>query len=150
MQRKLSDSFLRGLKSPNSGRIEFSDLACSGLEFRLTSSGAASWSFRYREPTTRRLTRLTIGAYPEIKLAKARRQADEYRAAVADGKDPAAEKRKARDEAAIKTFAALADRYMTEHAKRHKRSWRQDDGNLRRHVLPRWRARAYASLERGD
>jgi integrase len=148
--RKLSDSFLRGLKPPATGRREFSDTKSTGLEFRLTSSGAASWSFRYREPITRRLTRITLGAYPEIKLAKARRQADDYRAAVAGGKDPAAEKRKARDEAATKTFGALADRYMIEHAKRHKRSWRQDDRNLRLHVLPRWRSRAYVSITRGD
>jgi len=150
MQRKLSDSFLRGLKAPASGRIEYSDLACSGLEFRLTSTGSASWSFRYRAPITRAVTRLTIGAYPEIGLSKARRQADDYRAAVADGKDPAAEKHKARDEAATKTFGALADRYMVEHAKRHKKSWRADDRNLRLHVLPRWRSRAYASITRGD
>jgi integrase len=150
MQRRLSDSFLRGLKPPTSGRIEYADLACSGLEFRLTSSGAASWSFRYRASATHKVTRYTIGAYPEITLAKARRVADEKRRDVAEGKDPAAEKRKARDGAASTTFGALADRYMVEHAKRHKKSWRADDRNLRLHVLPRWRTRAYASITRGD
>jgi len=150
MQKKLSDALLRGLRPPQTGRLEISDVSCLGLEFRLTRLGAASWSFRYRAPITGKDARVTIGPYPEINLSKARRQADDYRVAVAEGKDPAAEKRKARADAPTTTFGALADRYLNEHAKRKKKSWRQDERNLKNHVLPRWRSRAYASITRGD
>jgi integrase len=150
MQKRLSDAFLRGLAPPPSGRLDISDIGCSGLSFRVTAAGAQSWNFRFRDPTTRRTTRLTLGSYPAIGLGAARELADGYRKAVARGENPAAEKRKARDEASTKTFGALADRYMIEHAKRHKKSWRADERNLRLHVLPRWRSRAYASITRGD
>jgi integrase len=150
MQRKLNDTYLRGLKAPPSGRLDISDIGCSGLSFRMTAAGVRSWNFRFRDPTTRRTTRLTLGSYPAIGLGAARQLADDHRKAVVRGENPAAERRKARADAASNTFAALADRYMNEHAKRHKRSWRADDRNLRLHVLPKWKSRAYASITRAD
>jgi integrase len=150
VQKKLSDAYLRGLKAPRSSRLDIADLACSGLWFRVTAAGARSFNFRFRDPVTRRTSRITIGSYPAVGLGGAREIADAYRRAVARGENPAAEKRKARDEAATKTFGALAARYMNEHAKRRKRSWPADERNLRLHVLPRWRTRAYASITRAD
>jgi integrase len=150
MQKKLSDAFLRGLAPSPSGRLDISDLGCSGLSFRVTAAGARSWNFRFRDPTTRRTSRLTLGSYPDLKLGTARTLADGYRAAVTNGENPAAKKRNARADAEKSTFAHLAARYLEEHAKRHKRSWRADDRNLRLHILPRWRSRAYASITRGD
>lgn len=53
------------------------------------------------------------------------------------GGDPAGEKRGHRE---ALTFAALAAEYIERHAKPRKRSWRGDEGMLRRHVpraLPR-------------
>jgi integrase len=146
MQRKLTDAFLRGLKAPSDGRLEYSDAGCAGLSFRLTAGGAASWNFRYRDPITRRTTRATIGSYPTIGLKVARAKADELRKAD----DPGAAKREARRGAATKTFEHLTSRYLEEHAKRHKRSWRSDERNLQKHVLPRWKSRAYASITRAD
>ena len=55
--------------------------------------------------------------------------------AVAEGKDPAAEKRAERGAG---TFAELAERYVEQYAKKHNKSWRQADALVRRHVLPRW------------
>lgn len=150
MQKKLTDAFLRGLDPPGAGRLDVADLGCSGLSYRITATGSRTWNFRFRAPVTRLSSRFTIGNYPTVGLAAAREAADAYRKAVARGENPAAERRKARDDAGAKTFAALATRYLEEHAKRHKRSWRADDRNLRLHILPRWRARAYASIERGD
>jgi integrase len=150
MQKRLSDAFLRGLVPPSTGRLDIADAGCSGLSFRVTTAGAKSWNFRYRDPITRRTSRITIGAYPVIGLGKARDAASDYRKAIARGESPAAEKRKARADAERSIFAHLADRYMNEHAKRHKRSWPADERNLRLHVLPRWKNRAYASITRAD
>ena len=52
----------------------------------------------------------------------------------------------------------LADRYIEEHAKRRKRSWRADARNLRLHVLPArtgsdpqpWKDRRYTGIRRSD
>jgi integrase len=58
----------------------------------------------------------------------------------------------ARKRGGAKTFGALADRYLKEHADRHKRpaSAAADRRNLTRHVLPKWQNRPYASIRRAD
>jgi integrase len=63
----------------------------AGLTFTLSRAGTASWILRYmREGRPRELT---IGNYPDISLAAARKMASEHRVAVDKGQDPAAEKR---------------------------------------------------------
>ena len=49
-----------------------------------------------------------------------------------------------------KSFGALADRYLEEYARRRKRSHAVDQRNLKNHVLPKWKNRAYASIKRAD
>jgi hypothetical protein len=50
---------------------------------------------------------------------------------VAAGENPVERRRHEREAATRKTFQVLADRYMDEHAKRHKRSADADERNLR-------------------
>lgn len=157
MRKALTDTFLRSIKSPASGRLEFADSACRGLEFRITKAGKRSWSYRYRAPVTGKLSRATIGPYPTITLADARTQADELRKGVANGENPSESKRRAKREAPGRTFKALADRYIKECARRPygkrlqaKRSADQDERNLKLHVLPKWRDRDYAAIRRAD
>jgi hypothetical protein len=121
-----------------------------GLCFRKTAGGVMSWSFRFRDPTTGAPARYTIGRYPDIGLAAARSRADELRAVVASGGNPVETKRKARKEAPNRTFQALADRYLTEYARRKKRTHAADESNLKLHVLPEWGNRSYQSITRGD
>ena len=150
MQKSLTDTFIRNLAAPTTGRLEIGDTRCAGLAFRVTPTGSRSWCFRYTVPDTGRDARVTIGGYPDIGLGKARELADAYRAAVAEGRNPIEERRKARAGADTATFAHLAARYMKEHAERHKKSHKVDGRNLRLHVLPRWKSRAYASITRAD
>jgi integrase len=150
LQAPLTDMLLRSVKRPAAGRTEISDLGCSGLVFRMTASGAASWSFRFRDKRGSQ-TRATIGAYPAVSLKAARTQANALRAVIAAGGNPNHERRAARS--GSDTFGALADRYLAEHSRRRKRSYKTDERNLRLHVLPRWRDRAYAGesgIKRSD
>jgi integrase len=96
------------------------------------------------------LSRATIGAYPDISLGQAREQANELRRVVASGQNPIDIKRQRRADAGAKTFAALAERYLTEHSRRFKRSSGEDERNLRLHVLPLWQARRYDEIRRAD
>lgn len=64
-----------------------------GLTFTLSRSATASWVLRYRYGG--RSKELTIGNYPDISLAEARRIAREKRAEIDRGGDPASDKRKA-------------------------------------------------------
>jgi integrase len=148
VQRPLTDAFLRSMKPPPTGRLEISDVRCAGLVFRVTPKGIKSWSFRFR--ATGRLARATIGQYPAIGLTAARARADAMRQEVAAGGNPAERRRQDRAGAGTKTFSALAERYLAEHARRKKRSHKADERNLRKHVLPYWGNRAHAGIKRGD
>jgi integrase len=144
----LTDSFLRSAGAPAHGRAEFSDLRCPGLVLRITTNGIKSWSYRYRDKAAGRIARATIGQYPAIGLAAARARANAMRQEVAEGSNPADRKRRSHSSAG--SFGGLAARYLAEHARRHKRSHEADERNLRKHVLPRWQHRPYASIKRAD
>jgi integrase len=137
---------IRGLQPPAKGRLELADAACRGLWLRVTAIGTKSFAFRYRARGVRRVERLTLGKYPDVSLRDARARADKLRAQIAAGKNPSAHRR----EASGRSFAALAERYLTEHARRHKRTAAKDERNLRLHILPRWAERDFASITRAD
>jgi integrase len=144
MSKPLTDALIRGVRPPAEGRLELADGACRGLELRVTSLGSKSFAFRYRAQA--RIERLTLGKYPDVSLRDARARADKLRAQIAAGKNPSAHRR----EASARSFAALAERYLTEHARRHKRTAAKDERNLRLHILPRWAERDFASISRAD
>jgi integrase len=143
--KPLTDALLRAIK-PSTGRVEMADAACRGLSLRVTAAGAKSFAFRYRPHGSKRLERVTLGAYPDVSLRHARDRADALRRQVADGENPSARRR----EAPTRSFAALADRYLSEHARRFKRSADKDERNLRLHVLPRWGDWDFARITRAD
>jgi integrase len=152
MRIALTDVLLRSLKPPSRGRLQITDTRTVGLLLRVTSGGAYSWCFRCHNPFAGRQTaRVTIGPWPTVTLAEARARAGEMRRQVLAG-TPLVSKPKHRAAAAAQTFAHLAQRYLTEHAERHKKaaSARLDEGNLRLHVLPHWGERRYDGIGRGD
>jgi integrase len=150
MRKPLTDVFVRSVETPVIGRLEITDMRCNGLTLRVTKGGVKSWSFRFRDPKSRKLTRATIGAYPTVSLQVARERALDLSRQVASGINPVDEKRKARDEAPTRTFETLAARYMTEHARRHKRTAEADQRNLNVHILPSWRSRPFDAIGRKD
>lgn len=150
MKKALTDTLIRTIAAPASGRVEFSDERCSGLTFRVTANGVRSWSFRFRDPRSNRLTRATLGTYPVLSLAAAREMAIDMRRAVTKGTNPVEERRREREQAMTRTFGALADRYLNEHARRFKKSADADERALAVHILPKWRSRTYHSIGRRD
>ena len=152
MPRSLTDAFCKSVQPPAAGKKDVTDARCVGLEFRVTQAGAKSWSFRFRDPVSRKLQRATLGAYPDIGLSKARELADDMRKRVAEGVNPVEQKRREREDSSKRTFEALANRYLVEHARRHKRerSIAEDERNLKKHVLPKWAKRDYRHIRRAD
>jgi integrase len=69
---------------------------------------------------------------------------------VADGVNPVERKRAERRTASVRSFEAVAERFLNEHARRKKKSADQDERNLRLHVLPAWKNRAIHDIRRGD
>jgi integrase len=146
MNKPLTDANIRALQPPITGRIEIPDPSCHGLWLRVAAGGAKTFEFRYRPAGSRESERLTLGLYPDVSLGDARAIADKLRTQIAGGTNPSAHRR----EASARTFAALADRYLKEHARRFKRSADKDDRNLRLHILPCWKDKDFTAISRGD
>lgn len=90
-QNVLTDMDLRNLIKKG-GATAKSD--GGGLTFTLSAAGAAAWVLRYRSGG--RPVELTLGRYPDLTLALARRLASEKRVEIQQGRDPALEKRQAK------------------------------------------------------
>ncbi len=95
-----------------------------GLYLRIAAGGSKGWILRATIDGRRR--DIGLGGYPSVSLAKARQIADAHRAAVAEGRDPLAEKRRA----AMPTFSEAADKVHALNIGRwrngqHTTQWRQ-------------------------
>jgi integrase len=89
----LTDLLIKKLALPDKRR-EVPDGRIAGLYLVLQPSGARSWALRFRANGTPK--KLTLGPYPTIDLATARKRAQEALGDVAGGKDPAADKQASR------------------------------------------------------
>lgn len=117
--RKLTDLFVERVKPTPGKRVEYFDASFGGLALRVTENGHKSWALFYRIHGRQR--RLTIGAYPAIKPADARKKAAEALDQVGQGADPAAAKAAARDNPlpAIEIFDELWLDYLRIYAKKN-------------------------------
>src|SRR5687768_2662043 len=122
------------LSVPSNGQADYWDATLPGFGMRISYGGRRAWVLRYR--VRGRLRRLTLGVFPHMTLAEARRAARAALHAVAAGTDPAADKRAERK---AETLAELAAEYLQKHAKPRKRSWREDERIITAELLPRWR-----------
>lgn len=80
-----------------------------GLFMLVTPTGGRLWRFRYRLGGVEKL--LTLGAYPDVTLKRAREKREDARKLVADGVDPSA-KRKAEKALQADTFEAIAREWL--------------------------------------
>lgn len=138
----LTDRSIPKLK-PKHTRVEYFDRALPGFAVRVTPKGVKTFVFLYR--VNGKLRRLTLGSYPDVGLAEARGQARQALQKTSVGRDVAAEKQTAK----AHTFDALAHLYLEKHAKRKKRSWR-DDARMIRQELDVWSGRPVAAIRRAD
>jgi len=141
----LSDRFVKTLRATG-GRTDYYDAGSTGLVLRVAVSGRKSWCVVYR--VRRRKRRMTLGTYPAVTLAAARKKAREARAQVQlETIDPALARLDGRRGESV---ADLCAEYLERHAKRHKRSWKEDERIINAEVLPRWRYRPVKQLTRSD
>lgn len=101
----LTDLKIKNLPIPDK-RQETPDGKIGGLYLVVQPTGAKSWAVRYRADGMPR--KLTLGSYPALDLATARRRAQEALGDVAGGKDPAGAKKAAK-------AARKAERNADEH-----------------------------------
>jgi len=100
----LTDVTIRNLKpGPKPQRIKDGD----GLFLELRPNGAKWWRFRYYKPNGKEGL-LSFGVYPDVSLKAARQKRDEARRFVAEGVDPAVERKTERAAPDILTLERLA------------------------------------------
>lgn len=150
--RKLTDLFVERAKPPARGRVEYFDASFPGLALRVTETGGKSWCVFYRFHG--RLRRYTIGTYPAIKPAQARREAQAALEKVRQGIDPVEDKRARRDQRTpeSETFGAVARDYLDLHHKRNSResTFSEAKRDFEKHAIVAWGKRPIASITRRD
>ena len=133
----LTQQIIKDTLLPITGRKTLTD--GRGLQLRLTSSGKRTWSLQYRFNC--RMLKTTIGEWPAVSVAEARKIADAERLKLAKGLDPQAEKKNAKIKGL--SFQAAWERFDTLYivekkpktAKKYRRSARVD-------ILPRFKSLA--------
>lgn len=63
-----------------------------GLILLVRPSGTKSWQFKYKNKIADKVSKMTLGTYPELSLAKAREYRSAYRTMLAEGLDPKEQK----------------------------------------------------------
>ncbi|MBN4048044.1 integrase arm-type DNA-binding domain-containing protein [bacterium AH-315-O15] len=152
----LTDRTVKALKPATTGRYERYDDVVPGLGIRVSAQSKVwVWFYRERLPDTsggftsgKRKKRWTLGPYPALSLAEARKKAQRaLHALTTKGIDPAVGKREARN---AESFGELAADYVERHAKPNKKSWKEDQRQLTADVLPSWATRPVRAITRKD
>lgn len=114
--------------------VKVFDNVVRGFGVRVYATGRRAFIFQYRNRAGS-IRRVSLGEFPVVSVETAREDAEQKRAAVGRGEDPAehrASERKA------ETLRAFAERWLARHAvpKKKPSSVRNDKLNLRLHLLP--------------
>lgn len=136
------DSFC--YKGRDSSRDVRWDDGIKGLGVRIYPSGRKSFVLSYRTAGRKRL--MTLGDYGVLTWAQVQDEARKALATVREGRDPLEIKKR---EIGAPTVKALAGKYL-DYAKIHKRSWKDDESRLRRHVVPAWGSRKAKAVTTSD
>ena len=118
--KKLTDTEIKSTK-PADKEINLFD--GDGLILRiapLTKGGKKNWYFRYAVPVSKKRTKMSLGTYPHLTLARARTLRDEYLSLLANGIDPQvhnSNKANALKNATEHTLQAVARKWLDEKVK---------------------------------
>jgi integrase len=143
-RRRLNDLVVKRLKPAERPYLVW-DSHQRGLAVSVQPSGHAAYKVIYSRAGKSHW--LDVGNVRDVPLEKARLIAARTMLAVAEGKNPAAERRAERAQG---TFDELATRYREEYARVKNKSWAQADQLVRRHLLPRWGKMKAADVSRDE
>jgi integrase len=152
-KQELTAKFIKSLNpAPTGKRVEFWDTKIDGFGIRVTDRGVKSFVLFKRWPPANVPARRRIGDADVLSLAEARKIAEEWIHLLALGKDPKAEKEKARQEELRKrqvTFAAVAEDWFAGPVTKQRRG-HQVERDVRREFLPIWGARPITNISTLD
>jgi len=155
--KPLTDTAVKNLK-PGHTVKEIADPSSPGLRLRVTPGGKKAWFYRFRDPVSNKLQKVTLGYYPELKLAAARTTWSELAGVRRKRQNPKATlaaQAKARHAEEAKALAEVEDDLFTvkrlvtlyanaissEQGADYKKSWKP-----RKHILDRKLVDPYSTL----
>jgi integrase len=144
---KLTGAMLDRLKLPTKGQVDYFDSAYPALALRLTPAGVRSWVYFGR--VHGKLKRATLGRYPGMSLAEARRAASAMADSMRAGINPTAAKREARAAADRDSFEALCEEWLNRDQGQN-RSIAHVRAIMNRYPIPAWNGRPISSITRRD
>ena len=143
----LTDRNLKSLKpAPAGQRTVHWDAAKPSFGVRVTDRGVISFFVMRRMPGKPQPVRISLGRYPELGLAQARKLAAAALGDLVSGIDP-------RDHAQRqhgRTFAALTEAFLSRPAAAKQRTIDAIRKTVGRHLLPRWGNRDASRITRAD
>ena len=126
---ELTDRFVAGAKAG-----DFFDAKTPGLNLRVTPSGVRSWFAVFTSPRNGKRARVSLGRYPQTKLARARTLALEAYGHVDEGQDPRDVKRALA--ASVLVVDDLVTSYIEKHARPNLRTAGAMERRFNKNVLP--------------
>jgi len=143
--RRFTDAFVKALR-PRETRYTEWEPGSGGFGVRVAPTARKSWVWLYRYEGAAR--RMTLGSYPTMTLAGARKAWGEAQAKLAEGEDPGAAVVEGRaTERSADTVRQMVASYVEKFAAK-KRSGHEDRRILEKDVLPRWGNRKAKSITR--
>jgi integrase len=142
-----TDPFLRNLQ-PRSVQFEVRDAKVTGLLVRVSPGRTKTFGLWYRIFGKPR--RMTLGRYPALTLAEARIRARVALDLVSQGRDPAAEKQKVRENYSSRLVPVIVEEYVEKYAKPHTRGWKETDRLLRVEFVKPWDKLPVESITKQD
>jgi len=142
---RLTDAAIQKARAPQTGQAEIWDAGLSGFGIRITPKGVKAFVLLYRHHGKAR--RWTIGRYPAIGLAKARRMASDALDGLEKGIDP-------QDAAAPQagTFGEALEAFVSTYCSQHNKpsTAAETRRNMRAIFLPHWDKRALGTIGKAD
>jgi integrase len=138
---------LKTLSCPAGGKkVDYFDSSCKGLLLEVRVSGGRTYYLRFTDERGRN-RQLKLGDARDISLNQAKQLADKNRNQIAMGQDPAADKAVYRQVPTVYDF--IHDSYLP-FVKSYKRSWKCDQGLLRKHIEPIWGKRFLDQITKAE
>ncbi|SUX02909.1 30S ribosomal protein S15 [Campylobacter devanensis] len=126
-----TDSQLKSLTLTDDKKEQYVKDGSTKNLFILLRETSKTFIFRYKIDGSK-IKSITIGQYPSISLAEARQKANEFKALLAKGIDP----RDYTNEHEL-TFQDIADKWLQDRAKQKLTNYKDIQGRLNNHILPK-------------
>ena len=143
----LTKPFVQSVTCPgNQAKLAFFDVGCRSLVLEVRPTGTKVYALRYLDSHGKQ-RQFKIGNADDLSLDQARKQATKLRNQIALGEDIEESKDLLKQVPTVNTF--IHDSYLP-YVQGYKRSWKCDEGLLRKHIEPVWGKRYLDQIIKAD